>query len=210
MTGERGFVLWFTGLPRAGKTTLARAVGGELERRGEPVEVLDGDEIRATLCQGLGFSREDRDANVERAGYVAGKLAKHGIAALVAIVAPYREARQRVRASVPRFFEVYVKAPVEVCASRDHTGMYQKAQAGEIDHFTGVSDPYEEPEAPDLVVETDREPTGRSAERVLELLEAHGMLGQARPATAGDQDDVYSDEEEEAVEERLTALGYLG
>src|SRR5215211_1554457 len=140
MRTDDGYVLWFTGLSGAGKSTVARALLGKLASRGQRMELLDGDEVRTNLCQDLGFSREDRDTNIARIGYVAGKLAKHGVAVLVAAISPYREARDRIRASVPNFVEVHVATLVEVCAERDPKGLYAKALAGQITNFTGVSD----------------------------------------------------------------------
>jgi adenylylsulfate kinase len=169
-----GFVLWFTGLSGSGKSTVAGAVAPRLRERGHRVELLDGDEVRASLCQDLGFSREDRDANIARIGYVAGKLAHHGVAVLVAAISPYREARDRVRGSVEHFVEVFVAAPLETCVRRDVKGLYASALAGRIPHFTGVSDPYEPPLHPELTLRTNCEPVGRSAERVLLCL---GELG---------------------------------
>ncbi len=129
---DNGFVLWLTGLSGAGKSTIANAVAPSLVERGHRVEVLDGDEVRTNLCQGLGFSREDRDTNIARIGYVAGKLAKHGVAVVVAAISPYQEARDKVRAGVSTFIEVHVAAPVATCAERDTKGLYAKAMAGEI------------------------------------------------------------------------------
>jgi adenylylsulfate kinase len=195
---EPGFVLWLTGLSGAGKSTLARTVTVALADRCHRVELLDGDEVRTNLCQGLGFSRADRDTNIARIGYVAGKLAKHGVAVVVAAISPYREARAKVRAAVTNFVEVFVDAPLETCAQRDPKGLYAKAIAGEIANFTGVSDPYEAPEDPELVVHTDREPVERSAEQVMDTLE---RLGLTKPG------DLYIAIEEDEVAARLDALG---
>jgi adenylylsulfate kinase len=195
---EPGFVLWLTGLSGAGKSTLARTVTVALADRGHRVELLDGDEVRTNLCQGLGFSRADRDTNIARIGYVAGKLAKHGVAVVVAAISPYREARAKVRTAVTNFVEVFVDAPLETCAQRDPKGLYAKAIAGEIANFTGVSDPYEAPEDPELVVHTDREPVERSAEQVMDTLE---RLGLTKPG------DLYIAIEEDEVAARLDALG---
>ena len=175
MNNDNGFVLWLTGLSGAGKSTIANAVAPSLVERGHRVEVLDGDEVRTNLCQGLGFSREDRDTNIARIGYVAGKLAKHGVAVVVAAISPYREARDKVRASVSDFVEVHVAAPVTTCAERDVKGLYAKALAGEIKNFTGVSDPYEPPLQPEIVLRTEQETVQESAEQVLSWLEAKGL-----------------------------------
>jgi adenylylsulfate kinase len=183
-----GFVLWLTGLSGAGKSTLARAVAADLAARGHRVELLDGDEVRANLTQDLGFSRADRDTNIARIGYVAGKLARHGVAVVVAAISPYRQARDEVRAGVPNFVEVFVDAPLQTCVRRDPKGLYAKALAGQIANFTGVSDPYEAPLDPELVVHTDAEPAGGSAGRILACLESRGLT---KP-----RDDVYSSEEQ--------------
>jgi adenylyl-sulfate kinase len=187
-----GFVLWLTGLSGAGKSTLARAVSDDLAARGHRVELLDGDEVRTNLTQGLGFSRADRDTNIARIGYVAGKLAKHGVAVVVAAISPYREARDKVRAGVPNFVEVFVDAPLETCVQRDPKGLYAKAIAGEISNFTGVSDPYEAPLDAELVVHTDVEPVSGSAGRILAGLEARGLTKR--------REDVYSGESSEEDE----------
>src|SRR6266540_795614 len=175
MNVDNGFVIWLTGLSGAGKSTIANAVAPSLAERGHRVEVLDGDEVRTNLCQGLGFSREDRDTNIARIGYVAGKLAKHGVAVVVAAISPYREARDRVRASVENFVEVHVAAPVSTCAERDVKGLYAKALAGEIKNFTGVSDPYEEPLEPEIALHTEHETVQESVDQVLAWLEAKGL-----------------------------------
>ncbi len=175
MNADNGFVLWLTGLSGAGKSTIAGAVAPSLGERGHRVEVLDGDEVRTNLCQGLGFSREDRDTNIARIGYVAGKLAKHGVAVVVAAISPYREARDKVRDSVENFVEVHVAAPVSICAERDVKGLYARALAGEIKNFTGVSDPYEAPLEPEILLRTERETVQDCVDRVLAWLDAKGL-----------------------------------
>lgn len=167
----RGLTIWLTGLPCSGKTTIANAVADLVD--GE-VEVLDGDEVRSFLSADLGFSRADRDTQVLRVGWVARLLASHGTTVLVSLVSPYADTRDKVRAlheeaGVP-FVEVHVATPVEVCGDRDVKGMYARARAGEITHFTGVDDPYEPPVAPDLRIDTQHESVARSATRVLELI----------------------------------------
>jgi adenylylsulfate kinase len=175
MTQETGFVVWLTGLSGAGKSTVAAKLAPALAERGHRVELLDGDEVRTTLCQGLGFSRQDRDANVARIGYVAGKLAKHGVAVLVAAISPYRAARDQVRAQVDHFVEVHVAAPVATCAERDVKGLYAKALTGEIEHFTGVSDPYEPPLAPEVTLHTEAQAVDESVHQVIAWLEANRL-----------------------------------
>jgi adenylylsulfate kinase len=174
-----GFTLWFTGLSGSGKTTIAHLVGPALDERGHVVEYLDGDTVRTHLSKGLGFSREDRDAHIERVGWVASRLTRHGGAVIVAAISPYEETRRKARAMVEqfgRFVEVYVQASVEECARRDIKGLYAKAFAGEIKEFTGVSDPYEEPASPELVLETEEHTPEESAQLVLETLEALGLV----------------------------------
>jgi len=171
-----GFTLWFTGLSGAGKSTLAAAVSAELRGRGIPVEVLDGDEVRQNLSKGLGFSREDRDTNIRRIGYVARLLARNGVAVITAAISPYRAIRDEVREEIGAFVEVYVKASLDECIRRDTKGLYRRALAGEIPQFTGVSDPYEEPLAAELVIDTEREEVADSASRVLDRLLELGHL----------------------------------
>ncbi|ACO46334.1 adenylyl-sulfate kinase [Deinococcus deserti] len=151
-----GRVVWFTGLSGAGKSTLASALYEELIARGEQVELLDGDAVRENLSKGLGFTKADRDTNVRRIAFVAGLLAKHGVTVLVSAISPYAETRREVLANLPNPTEVFVDAPLAVVTERDVKGLYLKALAGEIPHFTGVSDPYEAPENPDLHLRTDR------------------------------------------------------
>lgn len=172
----RGFTVWLTGLSGAGKTTIARALERELRRRGCRVEILDGDEVRKHLSQGLGFSKEDRDTNIRRIGYVAKLLSRNGVAVITSAISPYREVREEVRREIGDFVEVYVKCPLEVLARRDVKGLYARALRGEIPNFTGISDPYEEPLHPEVVVETDRETVEESAGKVLRFLEERGYL----------------------------------
>ena len=171
-----GFTLWFTGLSGAGKSTLAAAVSAELGRRGIPVEVLDGDEVRQNLSKGLGFSREDRDTNIRRIGYVAKLLTRNGVAVITAAISPYRAIRDEVREQIGAFIEVYVKASLDECIRRDTKGLYRRALAGEIPQFTGVSDPYEEPPAAELVIDTEREEIADSTSRVIDRLFELGHL----------------------------------
>jgi adenylyl-sulfate kinase len=171
MTNDTGFVLWLTGLSGAGKSTVAAKLAPALAERGHRVELLDGDEVRTNLCQGLGFSRADRDTNIARIGYVAGKLAKHGVAVLVAAISPYRQARDQVRAQVDSFVEIHVAAPLDTCAERDPKGLYAKALSGELKHFTGVSDPYEPPLDPEIVLHTEHDSVDDSVHQVIAWLE---------------------------------------
>jgi adenylylsulfate kinase len=173
-----GFTVWFTGLSGSGKSTIANIVGPELER-GWLVEYLDGDVVRTHLSKGLGFSKEDRDTNIERIGWVASRLTRHGAAVLVSAISPYEETRRKARSMVEEFgpfVEVFVEASVEACAERDVKGLYAKAFAGEIQEFTGVSDPYEAPAEPELVLRTEAETPVESAQRVLAKLEELGLV----------------------------------
>jgi adenylyl-sulfate kinase len=175
---QGGFTVWFTGLSGSGKSTLAELLVDVLEQRGHRYELLDGDVVRTHLSKGLGFSKEDRDTNILRIGWVAERLTYHGAAVVCSAISPYREARDQVRRSIPTFVEVYVKCSVEECARRDVKGLYEKAFRGEITGFTGVDDPYEPPESPELVVDTER----LSPEECLELLVAKlEELGYLRP-----------------------------
>jgi adenylylsulfate kinase len=178
---QRGFTLWFTGLSGAGKTTVSEIVEHELKERGLRVEVLDGDIVRTNLSKGLSFSRDDRNVNVLRIGFVANLLTRNGVAVIVSAISPYKEARDQVRRRIIDFVEVFVDVPLEVAAERDVKGLYKKAFAGEIDHFTGVSDPYEPPVAPDLVLKTDEETPEESARKVIEKLEFFGYLWSPSP-----------------------------
>jgi len=180
MSAQKGFTLWMTGLSGAGKTTLTNALVKELHERGVSIEVLDGDEVRTNLSKGLGFSKEDRDTNVRRIGYVSRLLSRNGVGVITAAISPYRSIRDEIRkgteADGAAFVEVYVKCPIAVLAERDVKGLYKKALAGEIKEFTGVSDPYEEPLAPAVIVYTDRETVSQSARRILRELEQRGLL----------------------------------
>ncbi len=173
---SNGFTLWFTGMSGAGKSTLAQAVAEELQRRGHRVEVLDGDEVRTNLSKGLGFSKEDRDTNIRRIGYVCKLLARNGVIAISAAISPYREVRDEVRRQHERFVEVFVKCPLETLVERDVKGLYKKALAGEIPNFTGVSDPYEEPLSPEVVVESHIESVDESLRKLLARLEDLGFI----------------------------------
>jgi adenylylsulfate kinase len=174
-----GFTLWFTGLSGSGKSTIAHLVGPVLDERGHVVEYLDGDTVRTHLSKGLGFSKEDRDTNIERIGWVASRLTRHGGAVICAAISPYLETRQKARDKVEAFgpfVEVYVKASVEECARRDVNGLYAKAFAGEIKGFTGVDDPYEAPTDPEIVVDTETQSPEESARAVVARLEELGLL----------------------------------
>jgi adenylyl-sulfate kinase len=173
---NRGFCLWFTGLSGAGKSTLSHALSEILRGRGHNVEILDGDEVRENLSKGLGFSREDRDTNIRRIGYVCHLLARNGVIAMSAAISPYRSVRDENRTRIGDFIEVFVKCPLPVLVQRDVKGLYKKALAGEIKNFTGVSDPYEEPLSPEIVVETDRERLEESAQKVIRYLEINRWI----------------------------------
>jgi adenylylsulfate kinase len=174
-----GFTLWFTGLSGSGKTTIAHLVGPELDRRGLIVEYLDGDSVRMHLSKGLGFSKEDRDTNIERVGWVASRLTRQGGAVITAAISPYEETRRKARAMVEEFgtfVEVFIQASVEECARRDVKGLYKKAFAGEIKGFTGVDDPYEEPTSPELVIDTEAHDPEESAALIIAKLEELGLV----------------------------------
>ncbi|MGB4704997.1 MAG: adenylyl-sulfate kinase [Candidatus Saccharicenans sp.] len=174
---QKGFTVWFTGLPCSGKSAVADRVAEILRAHHLKVERLDGDVVRQSLCRDLGFSREDRNENIRRVTFVAKLLTRNGVAVLTSFISPYREMREQARREIGDFIEVYVKCPLEVCMQRDVKGMYQKALRGEIKEFTGISDPYEEPLNPELVLETDRETLEESARRVIEYLKKSGYLG---------------------------------
>src|SRR5260221_8453455 len=194
-----GFTIWFTGLSGAGKSTLARAIERHLKAIGRNVEVLDGDIVRTHLSKGLGFSREDRNTNIQRIAFVCSLLTRNGVVSIAAAISPYREARAWARKEIGNFVEVYVKCPLEVCRQRDVKGLYKLADEGKIKGFTGVDDPYEEPEHPELAVETDKETIAESIDRIFARLEDLGYL---------EPEDLHEDDAR-LVTDRLTALGYL-
>lgn len=171
-----GFTLWLTGLSGAGKTTIAMAVEAQLRARGVPVERLDGDTVRQGLSRDLGFSKADRDKNIERVTFVAKLLSRNGIGVIAAFISPYRAARDAARRETTNFIEVFVSAPLEVCAQRDVKGLYARALAGEIRDFTGVNDPYEEPLDPEITLHTDRDSVEACTQQVLTYLEARGLI----------------------------------
>lgn len=203
---NKGFVLWFTGLSGSGKSTLSQLVEEKLLERGVNTEVLDGDEVRTNLSKGLGFSKEDRDTNIRRIGYVAKLLARNGACAITAAISPYQAVRDEVRKGVEErsiFVEAYLECPLDKLIERDVKGLYKKALAGEIKNFTGVSDPYEAPESPEVVVHTGAEPPEQSCARIIKTLEMLELI----PSVPGDD---YGADEEEEVANRLRDLGYLG
>jgi adenylyl-sulfate kinase len=196
---NQGFTIWFTGLSGSGKSTLSEVIEQRLQARGRNVEVLDGDIVRTHLSKGLGFSREDRDTNIKRIAFVCSLLTRNGVICISAAIAPYREAREWARKEIGSFVEVYVKCPIEVCRQRDVKGLYKLVDEGKIKGFTGVDDPYEEPEYPELIVETNKETVEESVNRIFAKLEELGYL---EPEEAHEEDT-------KVVTERLAALGYL-
>lgn len=202
---DDGFTLWFTGLSGAGKSTLATIMAERLREMQRPVELLDGDEVRKNLSQGLGFSKADRDANIQRIAYVARLLSRNGVIAITAAISPYRATRDQARSEITNFVEVFVDCPLEVCEERDVKGLYKKARAGEIAQFTGISDPYEAPENPEIHLHTDRENPEQDAQIIMEKLVHLGYL----PRTNDLDGSAYSAAEEALVAQRLKNLGYL-
>jgi len=200
---HKGFTLWFTGLSGAGKTTLARSLEALLRERGMKVEVLDGDIIRQNLSKGLGFSKEDRDTNIKRIGFVCKLLSRNGVVAIGSAISPYRSVRDHIRRDIGDFVEVYVRCPLEVLIERDVKGLYKKALSGEIENFTGISDPYEEPLTPEVVVDTSQQSPAESVTGIIARLEE---LEYVPPSASGE---VYSEDELRIVETRLEELGYI-
>ncbi len=184
MTNNKACTIWFTGLPSSGKSTLAVLLAKEVKKRGRNVEILDGDVVRTNLSKGLGFSKEDRDTNIKRIGFVCHLLSRNGTFAISAAISPYRDVRGEVREMIGDFVEVFVKCPLEECIRRDVKGLYKKAISGEIQGFTGISDPYEEPEHAEIVVNTLDQDVNESLEVILERLEELGYLPQNGVDTA--------------------------
>jgi len=194
-----GFTIWFTGLSGSGKSTLSEVIEQRMKALGRNVEVLDGDIVRTHLSKGLGFSREDRDTNIKRIGFVCNLLTRNGVICISAAIAPYRDARDWARKEIGNFVEVYVRCPLDVCRQRDVKGLYKLVDEGKIKNFTGVDDPYEEPLHPELIVETDKETVEESVARIFAKLTQLGYL---------EAEDDHEDESKVVVD-RLAALGYL-
>ena len=173
---RKGFTLWFTGLSGAGKSTLATIVDKTLRERGLLTEVLDGDVIRTNLSKGLGFSKEDRDTNIRRIGWVCEVLTRNQVVAMAAAISPYREIRDELRTKIGSFVEVYCKCSLDELERRDVKGLYKKARAGEIKNFTGVDDPYEEPESPEVMIDSEDEDIEESAAKIVRYLESNGFI----------------------------------
>lgn len=199
----RGFTLWFTGLSGSGKTTLSRQIEEILLERGLKVEVLDGDVIRTNLSKGLGFSKEDRDTNIRRIGFVCNLLTRNDVVAIAAAISPYREIRDENRKLIGSYVEVFCKCPLDTLKERDPKGLYKKVAAGEIKNFTGVDDPYDDPANPEVLVETDKESEEESVAKIIKTLEILNYI-----PTSGTEEE-YTDEEEEKIKERLRSLGYI-
>jgi adenylyl-sulfate kinase len=201
---QKGFTLWFTGLSGSGKSAIADEIAKILVHRGLRVERLDGDIVRKSLTRDLGFTKEDRDKNIERVTFVAKLLSRNGVATIVSFISPYIEKRDNARRETTNFIEVFVKCPLEALVERDVKGLYKKAMAGEIENFTGVSDPYEDPPNPEIVVETDKETLEESVKNVLNYLEENGFV----PASQEDVEKITKEDEDE-IKKRLEMLGYL-
>jgi len=199
----KGFTLWFTGLSGSGKSTLAHRIEEILLERGMKVEVLDGDVVRQNLSKGLGYSKEDRDINIRRIGWVCHILTRNEVVAIAAAISPYKEIRNENRRLIGRFVEVYCKCPIECLKGRDPKGLYEKAIRGEIKNFTGVNDPYEPPEHPEIIAETDKESVDESVNKIIRTLELMGCI------PAGEDSEDYTAEEEEKIKKRLKDLGYI-
>ena len=203
MSDQRGVTVWFTGLSGSGKTAIAKALEPILRARGLRVERLDGDIVRQSLTRDLGFSKEDRDKNIERVTFVAKLLTRNDVIVLCSFISPYRAVRDWARAEIGSFVEVYCYCPLETLIARDVKGLYQKALAGEIENFTGISDPYEEPLNPEVRIDSSVETVEESVARVLAYLEEHGYIPPAVDVSG------YTAAEGQVIEARLGALGYL-
>jgi len=203
MVLEKGFCIWFTGVPASGKSTIAGAVEKRLRARGVKLENLDADEVRKNLSPDLKFSKEDRDMNTKRLAYMSMLLCRNGVSALVAAVASYREFRDRARRMIDNFVEVFVDCPTEVCRQRDPKGLYARGDRGEVNDIAGVHQPYEEPLDPEVHLKTDQMTVDEAADTVIRRLEELGYLPRE------DAEEVYSPEEEEKIKARLKSLGYL-
>ena len=177
---EAGCTLWFTGMSGSGKSTLSALVADRLRAMGSRVEVIDGDVVRTRLCKGLGFSKDDRQENISRIGFVCELLSRNGVIAIAAAISPYRACREELRSRIPNFIEVYMQCPVEVLVERDVKGLYKKALAGEIPHFTGISDPYEPPASPEVTIDSSKDSLEASLASILSVLEARGILAPQR------------------------------
>ncbi len=173
---DMAFTLWFTGMSGSGKTTLSQLIAARVRESGKKVEVLDGDAVRTHLSKGLGFTKIDREENIRRIGYVCELLTRNGVIAIAAAISPYRAGRDEVRSRIPKFVEVYMQCPMEVLIQRDVKGLYKKALAGEIANFTGISDPYEPPLAPEVFIDSSRESLEESVAKILARIEALGFL----------------------------------
>ncbi len=182
---KQGVTIWMTGLSGAGKSTISEKLIKELEARGRAVEILDGDVVRTNLSKGLGFSKEDRDTNIRRIGFVCKLLTKHGVTVIAAAISPYRDVRDEIRKDIGNFVEIFVDAPLDTLVSRDVKGLYKKAIAGEVKNFTGVSDPYEAPLNPEVHCRTDRESVDESVSKIIKKLEELGHLAPAASAQRG-------------------------
>ena len=202
MANHPGFTLWFTGLSGAGKTTLGKKIEKILLRRGMNVELLDGDVVRTNLSKGLGFSKEDRDTNIRRIGFVSSLLARNNTVCIAAAISPYQSIRDEVRGMHQTFVEVYTECSIEKLEERDTKGLYKKARAGEIKGFTGIDDPYEAPENPEVLVHTENEGIDESVDKIIRYLELKGL------ALAAD-DGGISSEEEEQIKGRLKSLNFI-
>jgi len=200
----KGFTLWFTGLSGSGKSTLAELVAAELKRRGlTRLEILDGDVVRTNLSKGLGFSKEDRDINIRRIGFVCHILTRNEAVAIAAAISPYKAIRDENRALIKRFIEIYCECPLDTLVERDTKGLYKKALAGEIKGFTGIDDPYEAPENPEITIHSGKESQDESLQKILRTLELMNYIPPDPEATK------IPEEEEAKIKKRLAELGYL-